>query len=138
MWLIKYVEMDSTFGHHPVAEIAETYNQAKEIQSSIEERIANQNDDGSIPEEGKIVSEPILEEIKMEDTRKRKMSVDELLFCKTCHKPAKKIVAHTSIEVEMLWNDDGASYEMTEDNFNIENSTSVYCPGCMSDLLMQE
>ncbi len=139
MWIIKWVEMNNVFEYHPKVLFAETYDEAREIKCTIEEKFDKLNDEQDKDEHDKIVSEVSIEEINkvQEKTRLKDMQPDELLFCNKCNKPANMVVAQTAIGIELVWNNKDSIYEVAEEKYDIKDSTSVFCAGCMSDLLKQ-
>ncbi|MGA2296068.1 MAG: hypothetical protein ABSG15_00785 [FCB group bacterium] len=139
MFLVKYVVMQDIFNYYPRIKFADTYEAAQEIQYDIDERFKKEEDEPDELEPGKIVSEPSIEEIKFDEKpNKKKLQVDELLTCKRCNEPAKRVVANTLIGVELLWNDKESIYEVAEESYSLEDSKSVLCAGCLTDLLKQE
>lgn len=133
MWLIKWVEMDNCLNYHPMYELAETYNEAREIKSRIEEQFDSQEN-----KPNKVVSDPILVEVNFDDPNVRAFRVEELLFCEKCKEPAKNVIARIPLEVELVWNDAEAIYEIADDSYNLDDAFSVLCSDCLSDLLKQK
>jgi len=139
MWLVKWVEMDDVLNYHPKYEIAETYNQAKEIQSKVTERYDSQEIDPNNLESGKVCSDPILEQVDFEkDLNVRSFEGNKLFFCKKCNVEVQRLVANTTVGVELFWNNAEGYYEVVEDSYILEDASSVICPGCASDLLKQK
>lgn len=136
MFIIKWVEADNIFSYHAVIEFAETYEAAKEILISVEERL---NKVVNAKSKSNIVSEPIIEEIDFDKKSNTKsFQTDKLLFCKMCNEPAGRIVAKTAIEVELIWNEKELIYEVAEETYNhLEDASKVFCSGCLTDLLKQ-
>jgi len=139
MWIIKWVELDDNLNYRAKTEFAETYAEAFVLKNSIEEKFNKQEEVPDKLEQGKICSDPILEEIDFSyKTQRKNFQVNELLFCKKCNLPANRITANTEIGVELYWNEEDSTYDVVEDSYILEDSSSVYCPGCMTNLLKQK
>jgi len=133
MYLVSWVELDQILNYHPKYEIAETYNEAKEIQSKVEERFDSQEVDPNNLESGKICSDAIvIEEVDYEKVLKPlNFQTDEKLLCPKCNKPAERIIAITSVEVSMFWNDEEGYYDVIDDSYNIEDANVLQCCSCL-------
>ncbi len=87
----------------------------------------------------KIESKAIIEEINLEKKLdSNPFLVNEMLFCKKCNLPLNEVVATTSIEVVLFWNEADSTYDVNDDIYNLENATSVHCIRCLSDVLIQK
>ena len=136
--MIKYVLQDEVQNYNAEVAYAENYFKAREIMSEIEERFHLQAEEPDSMKTGMIMCEPVLVEIELDQVlNKRSFSVDEMLFCKRCNKYVEKCVVHTSLSAEVVWNSTDQSYEVAEEEFSLEDATSVYCSGCCQDLLKQ-
>jgi len=139
MYMIIWVVLDDVLNYHPKYEIVETYNEAKEIQNKVTERFDSQELDPDNLESGKVCSDPVLEQVDFEkDLNVRSFEGDKLFFCKKCNTEVHRLVANTSVGVELFWNEEEGYYEVVEDSYILEDSSSVICPGCASDLLKQK
>ena len=139
MWMVKWVSTDEIFNYYPCEKIFTDYDTARNLQSEMEEELEKQIDRVEDIFEGKILSEIFIEEIKFEDKLNHKIfHIDELLRCKKCNETVNRVVARTSVEVELVWNNAESMYEVAEEKYDLEESTTVFCPACMSDLLKQK
>ena len=139
MWMIKWVELDDVLNYHPIVEFVDDYNTAREIFNSVEERFDKQELDPEKLDSGKVCCDPIFEQIDPEkDLNVRSFEGDKLFFCKKCNSEVHRLVANTMVGVELLWDNAEGYYEVVEDSYILEDSTSVICPVCASDLLKQK
>ena len=139
MYIVKWVETDDVFNYHPSVRFAESYEDAIEIKNLIIDKFDSQEFEPELLDSGKVVSDPIIEEIKFnKNSNHRIFYVDEKQFCKKCGKSANRIVAKTDIEIEMVWNEDLTFYEVAEEIYYLENATSVQCTECLSNMLKQD
>jgi hypothetical protein len=138
MWLIKWVELDDVLNHHPIVKIVETYNEARDLQYEVNERFDSQLDDPDNLESGKVVSEPLIEEITFkENLNTKQFHGNELITCNKCNIQLDRIIVKTALEAELVWNEKVSEYEIAEEHYNLEESNSVICHHCMSNVLKQ-
>jgi hypothetical protein len=139
MWSVKWVEMDDTFSYHPIVRYADSIETAHAIQISIDELFNSQEIDMDNPDASKVVCEPIMEEIDFENKVNKKTFEDgKLYFCKKCNQSATKIIVETVADVVLYWDEEEDTYHISQDSYNIDDSSIVLCYGCSSDLLNQD
>ena len=139
-FIVKWIIIDEILNYSPCFKIFTDYNDARNFQVEKEEELATQENRLDEIFIGKIISEPILEEIISKNKPdKMPFQVDKILFCEKCNDTVIRIIVRMPIDAVMAWNPLDGKYEVKEDEYaNFEEATSVRCANCISEFLKQE